>query len=210
MSNVIRLSIASCLAIAFTASCISSSEPPSAPPSQAQSSLYDDGAAHFIADALARNAQDASYTYTAASPGAEPCRVVVGVSSTGPASNLLIAASESSVEWCTPASPHVPVSKSIWCQMCNKNDAEDCARQWAFSTADDFCATQISTSDGDEACAPDSFTGDLCVDTSSQGVTSSVQVGSDTACGVWPFRHAAWKVTYNVTGNCGFSCRAAL
>jgi hypothetical protein len=208
MSNLIRLSIASCLATLLAAGCVGSPETPPAQPSPAADTLYSEGAARFVATALQGDAPDASYAYTVASAGAEPRRVVIGVTTTGPAPTALIAASETGFEWCTPASPREPVSKSIWCRTCNKNDAEDCARQWAFSTADDYCGTQISTSDGDDACAPDSFTGDLCVDTTSQGVTSSVQIGDDTACGIWPFRHAEWKVTYNVTGNCGYSCRS--
>jgi hypothetical protein len=212
MSHSIHLFITSSLATALAIGCGGPDEfprTPAAPPETGR--MYDQGAAHFLTAALQSNAQDASYTYTIASTGAEPERVTIGVSgSTGLATGPAALASESSVEWCTPESPLVAVSKNIWCQSCNKKDAEDCARQWAFTTAKDFCATQISTSDGADACAPESFTGALCVDTTSQGITCSVQVGSDTACGIWPGRHAAWKVTYNVTGNCGYSCRASL
>ncbi len=120
------------------------------------------------------------------------------------------AESASSVTWCTPASPTEFVSKSIWCEMCNRNDAEDCARKWARTVANNYCETQISSADGDDACDPATYTDDICVDDTSSGVTSSVQFGSDTACGVWPFRHAQWRVTYRVSGNCGYSCRAEI
>jgi len=115
--------------------------------------------------------------------------------------------SASTVSWCTPASPTEFVSKSIWCESCSRNDAEDCARQWANTVANNYCETQISSSDGDDACDPATYTDDICVDDTSTGVTSSVQFGSDTACGVWPARHAKWRVTYRVSGNCGYSCR---
>src|SRR5262245_58007410 len=91
--------------------------------------------------------------------------------------------SASSFTWCTPASPTELVSKSIWCESCNRNDAEDCARQWANTVAIDYCETQISSSGGNAACAPADYTDDICVDDTSSGVTSSVQFGSDTACG---------------------------
>jgi hypothetical protein len=114
--------------------------------------------------------------------------------------------SEYTLHWCDRASPTVSVSKTIWCESCNKSDAEDCAKKWAGITAVNFCDANISTSGGAADCAPSDYDGGTCVDETSEGITSSVQFGSDTACGIWPFRHAKWRVTYNVTGYCGYPC----
>ena len=113
---------------------------------------------------------------------------------------------EYTLHWCDRASPSVAVSKSIWCEACSKSDAEDCAQKWAGITAENFCDASISTSGGAADCSPSNYDGGTCVDTTSSGTTSEVQFGSDTACGTWPFRHAKWRVTYNVTGYCGYPC----
>jgi len=211
MSKAFHLSIASCVATILAAGCVGAPEPTS-PPTAASGpgAMYDEGAARFVTSALERGATDESYRYSMPSQDGAARQLTIGVANAAPlAPGSLVAASEVGFEWCHPESPHVAVSKTVWCQTCNKSDAEDCARQWAFTNSKTYCATRISTSDGASACAPDSFDGTLCVDTTSQGVTSSVQVGSDTACGVWPFRHAEWKVTYNVTGDCGYTCRSS-
>jgi hypothetical protein len=118
-----------------------------------------------------------------------------------------VVSSEYTLHWCDAASPAVAVSKSIQCESCSQNDAEDCARKWAFIVAENFCDASISTSGGAAACSPFDYDGGTCVDTnSSTGITSSVQFGSDTACGTWPFRHAKWRVVYKVSGSCGYPC----
>jgi hypothetical protein len=126
------------------------------------------------------------------------------------ATSEVLADSDYTLHWCDPASPSVGVSKSIFCEACSKSEAEDCAQKWAGITAGDFCDGAISTAGGAADCAPAHYDGGTCVDTTSSGITSEVQFGSDTACGVWPFRHAKWRVTYNVTGDCGYPCSEAI
>lgn len=209
MSKSHRIFITSCFAITLAVGCVES--PDAEPTTHESSAVHDEDIARFLADALARNAIDDSYTYEVAAEdgNATSARVhTVGVSNAVEIPRELVMHSESSVSWCTPASPTVSVSKTIWCESCNKNDAEDCARQWANTVAINYCETQISSSGGDSACAPATYTDDICVDDTSSGVTRREQVGSDTACGTWPFRHAMWRVTYRVSGNCGYSCRS--
>jgi len=210
MSRSKLISITSCLAIALATGCVEPTD--SEPEVAAESSPLDEGAARFLAEALDGKASAESYTYevTADEGDEEPAARVrtIGVGDATGIPHELQLASEASITWCTPASPTVTVSKSIWCESCNKNDAEDCARQWANTVANDFCEANISSSGGTSACSPATYTGDICVDNTSSGVTSRVQFGSDTACGTWPFRHAKWRVTYRVAGNCGYRCRS--
>lgn len=124
-----------------------------------------------------------------------------------PAPEEGVVESAATVSWCTPASPTEFVSRTVTCEGCNRNDVEACARAEANSRANDYCETQIPNSGGDAACDPAAYTNDICVDDTSTGVTSSVQFGSDTACGIWPFRHAKWRVSYRVSGDCGYFCR---
>lgn len=121
-----------------------------------------------------------------------------------------IVSAEYGFSYCSGKIPSVPVSRTVTCTGCNHANTEDCARSAASANAHGFCDTQLSLAGGAAACAPDSFDGTLCIDTSSAGVTAAVQFGSDTACGTWPFRHAMWRVTYNVTGDCGFTCRSSV
>jgi hypothetical protein len=187
---------------------------PSAPALQSDP-FYEEGAARFVASALAgQEKEGATYTYTISRPGPdgrpEARQIVLGLTSGPPATGSVTPNSDYTLHWCDRASPTTAVSKSIWCRTCNKSDAEDCARAWAFTTAHNYCDDHLSTAGGAADCAPGNYDGGFCVDTTSEGITSSTQVGSDTACGVWPFRHAEWKVTYNVTGYCGYPCSQAI
>ena len=209
MRNVYTLSIASTFALALSFGC---TEP--GPASQAEShAMYNGEAARFLTGAMAAGTADGSYTYTVpAAANAAPREITVGISTSTllagtPAAVFEI---ENDAHWCTRASPSVAVSKSIWCESCNRNDAEDCAREWAGITAGDFCEGQLDEADGPDACEPALYDDGICVDTTSSGVVTSCQHGSDTACGTWPFRHAKWRVTYNKTGFCGFSCKEHL
>lgn len=118
-----------------------------------------------------------------------------------------VVSSDYTLHWCDAASPSVAVSKSIQCESCNQNDAEDCAEKWANIVAENFCDANISTAGGAADCSPFDYDGGTCVDTnSSTGITDELQFGSDTACGTWPFRHAKWRVVYKVSGSCGYPC----
>lgn len=114
---------------------------------------------------------------------------------------------ETGFTWCAAASPRKVVSRTVSCTGCNQNDVEACARSAANSAAIDVCEGLIPNSGGDAACGDALYQDDICVDDDASGVTSSVHTGSETACGTWPFRHAKWRVTYQVSGDCGYFCR---
>lgn len=134
--------------------------------------------------------------------------VELGVGEGGDDAEAIALTSEYTLNYCAGVGPYV--SKTIWAKSCSKSSAEDTARYWAAKLAGDDCDTHLDIDDGDDVCDPHIFRGSICVDDTFSGVTHRCQVGSDTACGVWPFRHAKWKVTYRYSGDCGFNCRTSV
>jgi hypothetical protein len=172
-------------------------------------SYEDAGAREFLLDALSGQLpEDATYTYEVLVTDADGLEswvpVTLGVSDEAATDAVDIALmSEYTLNWCEAVGPSV--SKTIWATSCSKSTAKDTARSWAISLADDTCEATISTAGGAAACAPDNFSGGVCV-TGGGTWTSVVETGSDTACGIWPFRSAKWKATYAYTGDCGYNC----
>lgn len=113
-----------------------------------------------------------------------------------------------SVLFCAGATPVDLVNRTGTCEGCNRFDVEMCAATAASNSANANCASRIPADGGDAACDPHDYAGGICVDTTVTGVTSAVQFGSETACGIWPARHAKWRITFRVAGECGYRCLA--
>lgn len=182
---------------------------------EADRRFYDPEVERFIESGLAGDLpSDATIVYTVLGTNEEGQEVEVEVElgfEAGPAPSELgqsSAAIEYTLNYCSGVGPSV--SRSIWAKACNKNDATETADYWSGVKAAEYCAANVVGTGGDWACGSGRYTGGTCLADKSDRITHQCQVGSDTACGIFPFRHAKWKVTSETSGECGYNCRSSV